>query len=82
MQNKKNLTPEQLEELTHATTAAVVSGTLLFKAARRAKRGDYLAALYYAVLWAGFTNNSNRALEYKRRGRVGRAASDLRIGLN
>lgn len=56
---------DKIELVTHALTGAVVGATLLIKAHRAAKRGDYAKATYYAVLWVGFSNNSNTAINRK-----------------
>lgn len=55
------LTPEQIEVLVRSTGAFVVTVTLLNKARKAAKSGDYAKAGYYAVLWAGVSNNYNHA---------------------
>lgn len=50
-----------LKELKRVAPTVLISAYLLTKARRARKRGNLLNALFYAILWHGFTNNSNSA---------------------
>lgn len=56
---------DKIELAAHVLTGTVVAATLLVKAHRAAKRGDYARATYLAVLWMGFSNNTNTAINRK-----------------
>ena len=47
--------------VSYASLSLVGSAVCITKFARAARRGQYDKATFYAVLWAGWTNNSSRA---------------------
>ena len=58
---------EQVKEETGKDAVAVLASagftiTALVKAWRRAKRGDYTAALYYLLMWYSMKSSSERAM--------------------
>jgi len=81
MKNEGQTEQERKREIAHVAieqvTTSVISYTLLVKAIRRAKRGEYPSAIFHALLWAGMTSNANlwvlaNVERYKRLGLVKR----------